>query len=501
MRQSAISLEMRRSSLKPARLSICLAILSVCAGSAHAQPAMAQASDNLKRSTSTVPQLIKFAGTLRDRSGAVLDGVYGVTFSIYRDEAGGAPLWMETQNVQAAAGGAYSVMLGATKELPVELFRTGEPRWLSSWIQLPGEQERARTQLVSVPFALKAADAETLGGQPLSAFVQRSDLGTAAAATARGSTGGSSGTVVNSVIRAAGTTGGTPGTLSMFDTDGVSLVNSVARQASGNIGIGIANPASPLHVNAITVDTVGQLRLTSPGSWPLIMNQDGGSTFTLNNGGRDVFTITGGGNVGIGTTQPTTALSVLGNVRSGLNQTNYVGDAFTGAGGFRHALFGTTYFDGVSSNFITPGVGSNAVAVVAVDTNGVAFYTAPVTGTFSRSDSLGTFSAYEQMRVTSSGNVGIGTARATPGSQLEVNGSIKSTLHSGGGITFQDGTVQTTAAGALSFSADHAEALKSQGEAVKKLESQNAALQQQIADLRAELESLRLLMQGRQPKQ
>jgi hypothetical protein len=40
--------------------------------------------------------------------------VVGLTFSLYRDSEGGAPLWMETQNVQPDSGGHYTVMLGST---------------------------------------------------------------------------------------------------------------------------------------------------------------------------------------------------------------------------------------------------------------------------------------------------------------------------------------------------------------------------------------------------
>ena len=38
-------------------------------------------------------------------------------------------------------------------------------------MNLPGEVEQPRVLLVSVPYALKAADADTLGGLPASAFV------------------------------------------------------------------------------------------------------------------------------------------------------------------------------------------------------------------------------------------------------------------------------------------------------------------------------------------
>jgi len=120
-----------------------------------------------------VPRLVKFAGTLKDELGKPRTGVVGVTFAVYKELEGGAALWLETQNVELDEQGRYTVLLGSTKSegLPLELFTAGEPRWLGVQVNLPKELEQARVLLVSVPYALKAADAETLGGKPLSSFV------------------------------------------------------------------------------------------------------------------------------------------------------------------------------------------------------------------------------------------------------------------------------------------------------------------------------------------
>src|SRR5215472_13421829 len=48
----------------------------------------------------TVPHLITFSGVLEDSGGRPLTRMAGVTFSIYKDQEGGAPLWLETQNVR-----------------------------------------------------------------------------------------------------------------------------------------------------------------------------------------------------------------------------------------------------------------------------------------------------------------------------------------------------------------------------------------------------------------
>ncbi len=60
-------------------------------------------------SQAVVPSLIKFSGILIDSSGDPYSGIAGVTFALYKNQQGGVPLWMETQNVQADATGRYTV--------------------------------------------------------------------------------------------------------------------------------------------------------------------------------------------------------------------------------------------------------------------------------------------------------------------------------------------------------------------------------------------------------
>jgi hypothetical protein len=123
-----------------------------------------------------VPRLVKFSGTLKDATGSPLTGVVGISFSMYSDSNGGAPLWQEVQNVQLDQQGRYTVLLGTSTAggIPVELFASGESRYLGVQPALSGETERPRVLMVSVPYALKASDAETLGGLPPSAFLRAS---------------------------------------------------------------------------------------------------------------------------------------------------------------------------------------------------------------------------------------------------------------------------------------------------------------------------------------
>ncbi|ABF40356.1 hypothetical protein Acid345_1354 [Candidatus Koribacter versatilis Ellin345] len=111
-----------------------------------------------------VPHLIRFAGTVKGATGRV-----AITFSLHKSDRDDAALWTETQNVQLEDG-KYTILLGATKAegLPFDLFTSGEAQWLS--IRVEGRPEQ-RVLLVSVPYALKAAEAETLAGHSASEFV------------------------------------------------------------------------------------------------------------------------------------------------------------------------------------------------------------------------------------------------------------------------------------------------------------------------------------------
>jgi len=133
---------------------------------------------------SGVPRLVTFSGILRDASGRLVNGTVGISFAIYPDATGGPPLWQETQSVQFSEG-RYNVFLGQSRStgIPAEIFSSGQSRWLGIKIISPGEQEQPRVFLTSVPYALKAADADTLGGLPAAAFLKANPNDSAVLAT------------------------------------------------------------------------------------------------------------------------------------------------------------------------------------------------------------------------------------------------------------------------------------------------------------------------------
>ena len=136
--------------------------------------APAQQNANSPAVASSVPNLISNAGILKDENGVPITGTTGATFLLYAEREGGAPLWIETQNVTTDSSGHYEVQLGATSPhgFPVDLFSGGHARWLA--LQLSGQTEQGRVMIVAVPYAIKAEDSETVGGLPPSAFVRAS---------------------------------------------------------------------------------------------------------------------------------------------------------------------------------------------------------------------------------------------------------------------------------------------------------------------------------------
>jgi hypothetical protein len=129
------------------------------------------AGNNSAPASVQVPRLLRFGATIKDEYGNPLNGRLRVTFSLYSEQTGGTPLWQETQNLSLDSNGRYSAMLGSTQPngVPLGLFTSAEAQWLGVTPQ--GQAEQPRVMLVSTPYALKAADAETIGGLPPSAFV------------------------------------------------------------------------------------------------------------------------------------------------------------------------------------------------------------------------------------------------------------------------------------------------------------------------------------------
>jgi hypothetical protein len=179
---------------------------------------------------STVPRLIQFSGVLKDNQNKPLSGTVTVTFSIYAGQQDNSPLWSETQQVALGPDGSYTALLGSASEggVPAELFSKAEARWLG--IQTPEQMEGPRILLASVPYALKAADAETLGGKPAAAYL------TTDGQMGQSQSGGSAATAAPLVVAQGVTPATTPSGSGVADyiplwTNGTTLGDSILFQS------------------------------------------------------------------------------------------------------------------------------------------------------------------------------------------------------------------------------------------------------------------------------
>ena len=222
--------------------------------------ATVQSAQSPQSPTATsVPRVIRVTGTLQLATGPAAP-VEIVTFAIYADETGGEPLWQETQNVTVDRDGQYATLLGSTLPdgVPLDLFVAKDARWFGMHVERQGEPEQRRVLLASVPYALRASDADTLGGRPASAFLLAPDA-----------TSGSGGTATTGKLTASTTagqaaaTGNAPGAPTVQDVVLPGAVNVLAKyltsedvgpsavtEAGGRVGIntGAVPPADYLHI-------------------------------------------------------------------------------------------------------------------------------------------------------------------------------------------------------------------------------------------------------------
>jgi hypothetical protein len=308
----------------------------------------------------TVPHVVRLTGTIRPSDGLPATPIEKVTLSIYADETGGAPLWEETQDVAVDRTGAYSLLLGATRPegVPLELFSSGDARWLAIRFSRQGEGDQPRMRLTSVPYALRASDADALGGKPASAYVLAEPGETTVAGPL----------VVNP---------GTPNFLSKYVTT-ADVGNSAVYETNGSVGIGTTAPLDSLHVRftntsgVLTGYAVQNLGATATSySGMLFYDQNGalgqfqgfnnstheyrinnvasGGTINFMIASTSRFFVGSTGLIGIGTSSPADRLQVVGDVRVGTAGANGCVRNFAGTG-----LVGVCASDARFKRDITP---------------------------------------------------------------------------------------------------------------------------------------------------
>jgi hypothetical protein len=418
------------------KLRACFVIVSfLCAVICTTQAQTA--ASNASPTSTQVPRLIKFSGLAQDETKTPLSGVVGISFSLYKDQEGGSPLWMETQNVQADASGHYTAMLGSASAngVPLSLFSSAEAHWIST--QISGHAESPRVMLLSVPYALKAADAETLGGLPASAFMHANAGGVAAKASST-----AAGTVPPAAVTGKGTKNYVP-----LWTGAAMLGNSTIYETGGNVGVGTKTPQAELDVVGAGVRGI---QATVPGTQAAIS----GIATAVKGGATGVYGQTSdpGGNAVFGLNNATTGgIGVIGqsSATSGSSYGVYGATASTsGVGmlGISSATSGSTAgVFGANASSSGSGVIGNATAttglvqgvggfVVSTTTNAAGVFgfegakTGQVYGVSGNTASTGPNAAAVN-----------GFASASTGVVSGVNGSTNSSTNGAAGVTGYEG--------------------------------------------------------------
>ena len=103
-------------------------------------------------------RILVLRGTLRDREGKPLSGNIGMLFTIYNRETGGAPMWQESQIVQANERGHFKVLIGSmTQEgVPQEVPEAESNLWVDQQVLLPGAAILPRLPLTRAEDGLSA---------------------------------------------------------------------------------------------------------------------------------------------------------------------------------------------------------------------------------------------------------------------------------------------------------------------------------------------------------
>lgn len=378
-------------------------VYSACLGVGSAVAAVQQESPQVV----TAPTVFRIDGRLTGPGGEARAGSVVLVAGLYAEQDDETPLWVEEQLVTLDDTGRYTLLVGATTTggVPREFFLSGVGRWLG--IRAAGESEQPRVMLVTVPYALKALEAETLAGRAASEFVLAEGLKESVRSV-----------FLVDPITAAGALPNAPTANALVKyTDGAGTTDaSGVLEVSGNIGIGTGSPVYKLQVvggigatsvEATTVRANTSL-LFSNGRTGFreitgnILTFDGGSAYP--EGYRfptlgvqlGAVAITNDGNVGIGTLSPASKLEVSGTVAaSTVDATNVRANSTllfsSGRFGFREITGSILTFDGGSAypqGYRFPTLGAQTGA----------------------------------MAITNAGDVGIGTL--SPSAKLHVTGNV-----------------------------------------------------------------------------
>ncbi|HSP15381.1 MAG TPA: hypothetical protein VLV78_11580 [Thermoanaerobaculia bacterium] len=290
------------------------------------------------------PARIRFESELRTANGTPRVGPLRISISLYADRKSKDALWVEEQTITPDKDGQYAINIGATEEsgIPDNVFASGTARWIG--VAVVGEDEQPRVMVISVPYAVKAREAETIGGKSVSDFVLQSDLKDKIRSA-----------IVASTIPTVTTQIGGPLTSLMSLGIGrkqtnLSVIGTAAgdftHQALTGFTIGVAGRTSSIWTgpNAASGATgvQGEVLSTNPGGYSA--------------GVRGVNASTSGSGIGVVGYQGGSGWGVYGETPSGFGVFGLTTDGTAASTGVRGETFSANGI-GVEAKFSGPGIG------------------------------------------------------------------------------------------------------------------------------------------------
>ncbi|MEW5875913.1 MAG: tail fiber domain-containing protein [Candidatus Zixiibacteriota bacterium] len=360
-----------------------------------------------------IPPLLNYQGILQS-GGNPVNSTVSVVFTLYSVASGGTALWTETVNVTPDNEGRFNVLLGSTTPVPDSVFRTDA--YLGIKVGADAEMS-TRHRIVSVGYSYRVGTVDSALGGTITSKVSigpgHTNSGVSGFVAGESNDlssdwGTISGGRLNDMLDGEGDVIGGGRTNVISDGDhcviGGGLGGTIRDNWWSVIGGGAAN----------RVDSGGRYNAIVGGFANRIYKDQYGATITGGSANR-----IGQPGVNALAARAFATDSVIGGTVVGGVENTASGDFATVAGGYRNEALAYAAF----------AAGSGAHALHS--------------GSFVWADSSDTMSSTgpDQFLIQANGGVGIGTD--SPSEQLEVAGTVYSSI---GGFRFPDNTVQTTAA-------------------------------------------------------
>lgn len=382
------------------------------------------------------PSLMSYQGRVTDAAGVLIGNTApvnrAVIFRLYTAPSGGAPIYAETQAV-TISGGEFSVLIGngtgisgspgpsSPATTPYKTLATviNSNTYTNLYLGITVDDGTAavdpeispRQQMVSGAFALRAKVAESVAGSAITTAM----LGDGQVSTGKIAAGAVDSSRIASQTIVANNIANSTITAGKLDTTTIGLWTPVGSSVyrTGNVGIGEANPGFPLNFESKVGDKISLYGRSGANfgfgvqsSLLQIYTSSAAHDVAFGYGRSAAMTETmrvkGNGNVGIGTSAPAEKLDVAGTAQASRLYSNGVVRA---RGGNYGANSTNTGFSFDSNGDSTGGMFSGAAGTLQFYTGGT-----------------------EKLRLTSTGNVGIGNT--SPSALLTVGNNLGGTARS-----------------------------------------------------------------------